>query len=192
MYRALKRTDESAAATPELSAMLDIGHQGSQFFVVRGEDLVFYKHIEIGGKAINEALAAKLGITVPEALQMRAGMAGQSAEAAAPLSQALVDAIRAPLEELARELDMCLRYYVVTFHGARPEVITVAGRQASTAHIRETLAATLGLQVEEARPLRGVQNLGDVARPDRSGEWAVAAGLSLYPVAARPSLEAAA
>jgi type IV pilus assembly protein PilM len=192
MYRALKRTAESAVATPGLSAMLDIGHLGSQFFVVRGEDLVFYKHIEIGGKAINEAVAAKLGITVPEALQMRAGMAGQSVEEAAPLSQALVDAMRAPLEELARELDMCLRYYVVTFRGARPEAITVAGRQAGAAHIRETLAAALGLQVEEAQPLRGVQNLGDVARPDRSGEWALAAGLSLYPVAARPNLGVAA
>jgi type IV pilus assembly protein PilM len=137
-------------------------------------------------------VAAKLGISAAEALQMRARMASQGAEEAASLSQALLDAMRAPLEELARELDMCLRYFVVTFRGTRPEAITVAGRQADTAHIRETLAAALGLHVEEAQPLRGVQNLGDVARPDRSGEWAVAAGLSLYPVAASAGLEAAA
>jgi type IV pilus assembly protein PilM len=191
-YRALKRTGGGGAVDPAVSALLDIGHQGSQFCVIRGEELVFYKHIEIGGKAINEAVAAKLGISVPEALQMRARMAGPSVEEAAPLSQALLDATRGPLEELARELDMCLRYFVVTFRGTRPEAITVAGRQTGIGHIRESLAAALGLQVEEAQPLRGVQDLGDAARPDRSGEWAVAAGLSLYPVAVRTNLEAAA
>ena len=60
------------------------------------------------------------------------------------------------------------------------------------AEIQGVLAAALGLQVEEAQPLRGVQNLGDTARPDRSGEWALAAGLSLYPVALRRGMEAAA
>ena len=65
------------------------------------------------------------------------------------------------------------------------EMISIAGRQAGFAHVRENLASTLGLQVEEAQPLRGVAELGNAARPDRSGEWAVAAGLSLYPLNAR-------
>ena len=39
--------------------------------------------------------------------------------------------------------------------------------------------------------MRGVLGLGDVARPDRSSEWAVAAGLSLYPVHVK-NMEAAA
>jgi hypothetical protein len=43
----------------------------------------------------------------------------------------------------------------------------------------------LGLRAEAAQPLRGVSDLGDVARPDRSAEWAVAAGLSLYPTSAK-------
>jgi type IV pilus assembly protein PilM len=192
MYRGLRRTGEVPGTTGGLAAMLDMGHAGSQFTVMRGEELVFYKHIEIGGKAINAAVATKLGITVEEALQMRVRMEAQNAEEAAPLSQALTDAMRVPLEELARELDLCLRYYVVTFRGARPDAIVVGGRQADSPQVRETLATALGLAVEEAQPLRGVENLGDAARPDRSGEWAVAAGLSQYPTAARGSLEAAA
>ncbi len=97
----------------------------------------------------------------------------------------------APLEELARELDMCLRYYVVTFRGARPDALALVGRQAG-APLREGLSSALGMPVEEAQPLRGVRDLGDAARPDRSAEWALAAGLSLYPADARAGLEAAA
>ncbi len=100
--------------------------------------------------------------------------------------------MRTPLEELAKELDMCMRYYVITFRGSRPEAIGLIGRQAACADVREILAAALGLQVEEAQALRSVQNLGDAARPDRSGEWAVAAGLSLYPIEGAAKMEAAA
>lgn len=191
IYRAIRRT-ASDLSTPGLSAMLDIGHMGSQFFIIRGGDLVFYKYVDIGGKSINQAVAGKLGITPAEALQMRTGMGAGDSPEAAPLAQALADAVRAPLEELGREIDMCMRYYVVTFRGSRPESIAVTGRQAGSPALLETLAGALGMPVEEAQPLRGVHDLGDAARPDRSGEWAVAAGLSLYPLAARPGLEAAA
>lgn len=176
------------------SAYLDIGHSGSQFFIVRGQDLVFFKQVEIGGKAISEAVATKLGITPAEALQMRARLMTESvAEEAGPLAQALRDAMRPPIEELAKEIDMCMRYYVVTFRGSRPEGIAITGRQAACAQLRETLANAMGFPIEEAQPLRGILELGDKARPDRSGEWAVAAGLSLYPTTAAASkLEAAA
>jgi len=180
MYRSLVRAAPNLAIGT--AALLDLGHAGAQFCIVRDGDLVFYKHIDIGGKSINEAVAAKLGISPEEAVQMRVRLIADASamNEAAPLNQALRDAMRAPLEELGRELDMCMRYYVITFRGARPETIAITGRQASCPDVRETLASALGLAVEEAQPLRGVQNLGDAARPDRSGEWAVAAGLSLY------------
>jgi type IV pilus assembly protein PilM len=194
LYRSVRR----AAPAMELgtAAMLDLGHAGAQFFIVRDGELVFYKHIDIGGRSINAAVAAKLGITPEEAAQMRSRLIADQAALtdAAPLNQALRNAMRGPLEELARELDMCMRYYVVTFRGARPETIALTGRQASCPDVRETLAAALGLQVEEAQPLRGVENLAGAARPDRSGEWAAAAGLSLYthaPAAKAQATEAA-
>ena len=197
--RGIRRTLTSGSPVTGSGAVLDIGHAGSQFFITCGGELVFYKYIDMGARTIHEAVAAKLGITVGEAIQMRARLIGgagteaaMSADDAAPLGQALHDAMRSPLEELARELDMCMRYYVVTFRGARPESVLLTGRQASCLHTREILSTALGLQVEEAQPLRGVQNLGDAARPDRSGEWAVDAGLSLYPMGTRALAEAAA
>lgn len=166
----------------ESLAMLDIGQGGSQFIITRNDQLVFYKHIEIGATAIDAAVAKKLGISQAEAAQMRAQLATSeaSSEGAAPLAQALQDAIRPTLEELSRELDMCMRYFVVTFRGARPDLVVITGRQACCPRILENLSHTLGVRTEPARPLLGVMELGDVARPDRSSEWAVAAGLSLY------------
>jgi type IV pilus assembly protein PilM len=194
MYRGAQRTASPEAAAAETTALLDIGHAGSQFIIVRNGQLVFYKHLDIGGRGIDEAVGQKLGIPAEEAGQMRTRLgADQSAstEDAAPLGQALQDAMRPTLEGLARELDMCMRYFVVTFRGTRPELISLTGRQATCPWLQGSLASTLGLRVEAAQPLRGVLDLGDAARPDRSSEWAVAAGLSLYPLVVR-NLEAAA
>ncbi|HVT82214.1 MAG TPA: pilus assembly protein PilM [Phycisphaerae bacterium] len=190
IQRSIRRT---SGETPGGTAgFLDVGHAGSQFFIMRGRDLVFFKQLDIGGKTINEAVAAKLGITPLEALQMRARIMMENvAEEAGPLAQALRDAMRPPIEEMAKEIDMCMRYYVVTFRGTRPEGIAVTGRQAACLQLRETLANALGLGIDEAQPLRGILALGDKARPDRSGEWAVAAGLSLYPTTVEAKLEAA-
>ncbi len=186
-YRGACRAGFDQSPGGESLALLDIGHASSQFIITRGDQLVFYKHIEIGATTIDAAVAKKLGISQVEASQMRARLATADVAAegggagAAPLAQALQDAVRTPLEELSRELDMCMRYFVVTFRGARPDLITITGRQACCPRIIENLSHTLGLRVEPARPLRGVLELGDIARPDRSSEWSVAAGLSLYP-----------
>jgi type IV pilus assembly protein PilM len=185
-YRGALRGGFQQPPTVETLALLDIGHAGSQFIITRDEQLIFYKHIEIGGQMIDAAVGQKLGITPVEAAQMRARLASNdgSNESAGPLAEALQDAIRPSLEELSRELDMCMRYFAVTFRGTRPDLIAVTGRQACCPRILENLANTLGVRTESARPLRGVIDLGDVARPDRSSEWAIAAGLSLYPLEA--------
>jgi type IV pilus assembly protein PilM len=185
LIRAAQRVAPSK--TDGISAMLDIGHSGSQFLIAQEDRIGFYKHIEVGGRAITQAIAEKLGVSPTEAGQLRTRLEApnpaESEDASAPLGQAVQDAIRPLMDDLARELDMCLRYFVVTFRGARPEQIHLTGRQANSPRLLEGLNASLGIRVEPLQPLRGVSELGEAARPDRSSEWAVAAGLSLYPVA---------
>jgi type IV pilus assembly protein PilM len=195
MYRGAQRALSPTQASAEATALLGIGHGGSQFIITRNDQLVFYKHIDVGGRAINEAVAQKLGITAVEAGQMRTRLAlsqSSGAEDSAPLGQALQDAMRPTLEDLARELDMCMRYFVITFRGSRPDLITLTGRQATCPWLLAGLAHSLGLRVEAAQPLRGVTELGDAARPDRSSEWSIATGLSLYPTSGAKRMEAAA
>ena len=179
------------------SALLDVGHTGAQFIIAQDDHILFFKHIDVGGRALAEAIAEKLGVPAGEATQIRVRLGTEdsagSEESAAALSHAVNEAMRPKLDELARELDMCMRYYVVTFRGARPELIQLTGRQAGCTRLQETLAANLGMRVEPTQSLRGVSDLGEAARPDRSSEWAVAAGLSLYPLrAAKGAREVAA
>ncbi|MGN6371109.1 MAG: pilus assembly protein PilM [Phycisphaerae bacterium] len=180
-YRAAMRGGFQAPPG-ESVALLDINDRSSEFIITHNDQLIFYKHVEIGGAHLDTTVAQKLGISVAEAAQMRSRLASETAEDSAPLAQAIQDAIRPSLEELGRELDMCMRYFVVTFRSARPDLIALTGRQSSCPRILETLSNILGVRTESAQPLRGVTDLQDVARPDRSGEWAVAAGLSLYPL----------
>jgi type IV pilus assembly protein PilM len=182
-YRAAMRGGFQSAAGDSVG-ILDINDRSSEFIITHQDQLIFYKHVEIGGHQLDTAVAQKLGISLAEAAQMRARLASDSAEESAPLAQAIQDAIRPSLEELARELDMCMRYFVVTFRSSRPDLIALTGRQSSCPRILETLSNILGVRTESSQPLRGVSDLQDVARPDRSGEWAVAAGLSLYPLQA--------
>jgi type IV pilus assembly protein PilM len=186
ILRGLSRVTPQA----ECGAVLDIGARSSQLIIHRAGDLAFYKHIEIGAAALDQAVSEKLGVTTAEAAQMRDSLGSTTSEDAggedsgmpATLMQAVHDALRPKVEELAREIDMCLRYYVVTFRAARPETLIAVGRQAVNARLLELLSNALGLNVAAGTPLRGVENLTEATRPDRSAEWCAAAGLSLYPV----------
>jgi type IV pilus assembly protein PilM len=177
----------------ECGAVLDVGARSSQLIIHRAGDLAFYKHIEIGATALDQAVSEKLGVSTEGAAQMRdslgpaandAVVEGAEEDGAMPaaLTQAVHDALRPKVEELAREIDMCLRYYVVTFRAARPETLVAVGRQAVNARLLELLSNSLGLSVAAGTPLRGVEGLTDATRPDRSSEWCAAAGLSLYPI----------
>ncbi len=181
MLRALRRTGGSEAG--RLRAVADVGQGGTHFVIAQDDRITFYKHVEIGTGTLNAAVAQKLGVSVPEAAQIRVRVAHAAADGQDPsehLRQAVADAVRPALEDLARELDMCMRYYVVTFRATRPEAIELAGGGGHCPRVSETIAGVLGLRVNPAQPLWGVAQLNEATRPDRSADWAVAAGLSLY------------
>ncbi len=74
-YRGACRAGFEHSPMGESLALLDIGHSGSQFIITRNDQLVFYKHIEIGASTIDAAVVQKLGISQLEAAQMRSGLA---------------------------------------------------------------------------------------------------------------------
>jgi hypothetical protein len=85
------------------------------------------------------------------------------------------------MEELGREIALCLRYYSVTFRGQRPQKLKLLGGEAADPLLLGVLNASLGIPVEAGRPLFSV----DTSRMDacdRMGfgsEWATAFGLAL-------------
>jgi hypothetical protein len=85
------------------------------------------------------------------------------------------------MEQLARELSLCLRYYSVTFRGQRPSRVRLIGGEAVDPQLHLILGAGLTVPVESGRPLHNV-NTSNMRPSDRRGymsEWTVAFGLSL-------------
>jgi type IV pilus assembly protein PilM len=98
----------------------------------------------------------------------------------------IIDAATSVAEDLAREISLCLRYYTVTFRGARVERAIFAGGGAYEDVLIDVLRRQLVVEIEVAEPLRGFDLSSKRAslnfRADRRGmlcEWAVAVGLSL-------------
>lgn len=87
----------------------------------------------------------------------------------------------ATVAELARELQLCLRYYSVTFRGVRPDRAALIGEADRDAELARKLSEQLGIRVEAVSPLRHVDTsrMPEQARRAGLGRWAVAAGLSL-------------
>ncbi|MGH7179684.1 MAG: pilus assembly protein PilM, partial [Tepidisphaeraceae bacterium] len=167
---------------------VDVGARRTLIVIGRGHDISFIKPIEIGGRQFHEAVARKLNMTPDEARALRrrlteSNTAPDSAAPATddPVRQAVLDATRSGMEEMARELALCLRYFSVTFRGQRPERVRLYGGEANDPQLQATLGSVLPIPVEVARPLHSVDT-SRMRHSDRRGpmsEWAVALGLGL-------------
>jgi hypothetical protein len=85
------------------------------------------------------------------------------------------------MEELARELSLCLRYYSVTFRGHRPTVVKLLGGEGSDPQLRAILNASLPVPVVAGTPMISVdcRAMKECDRQGTMSEWAAALGLSL-------------
>jgi type IV pilus assembly protein PilM len=188
LYRSVERFIRRKEDENDVNVLVDVGARRSQVVIGRGHDLSFIKPIDIGGLHFHEAVARKLGIPVDEARALRRRLAECAADPAAapavrrdPVRQAVYDATRAPMEELGREIALCLRYYSVTFRGQRPTRLRLLGGEACDPQLQNLLNSALVIPVEIARPLYSV-NTSRMRPADRQGtmcEWALALGLSL-------------
>src|SRR5205814_7718440 len=115
------------------------------------------------GHQITEAVSRKLGISLLEAAALRRRLMEQQSSAAAgagaatntsasakrdPVAQAVFDATRGTMEELGREIALCLRYYSVTFRGQRPTRVKLIGGEASDPDLLASLQAALPIPAD--------------------------------------------
>jgi type IV pilus assembly protein PilM len=186
LYRSVERFIRRKEDENDVNVLVDVGARRSQVVIGRGRDISFIKPIDIGGYHFHEAVARKLGITPDEAeaLRRRLVESGEPTDPAArrdPVRQAVFDATRSPMEELGREISLCLRYYSVTFRGHRPTRLRLLGGEACDPQLQALLNSALVIPVDVGRPLYSV-NTSRMKPTDRRGtmcEWALALGLSL-------------
>jgi type IV pilus assembly protein PilM len=210
IYRGVERFIRRREDENEVHVLVDVGFRRSQVVIGRGRDITFVKPIDIGGQQITDVVSRKLGITMHEASALRrrlnepqsgavAGVVAGAVVSATtipdaqptnapttppkrdPVRQAVYDATRGIMEELGREIALCLRYCSVTFRGQRASRVKLIGGEAADADLLAALQTVLPIPAEAGRPLHSIDT-SRMKPTDRRGtmsEWAVAVGLGL-------------
>jgi len=193
MFRPFERRLRRRADENEITVVVDLGHSSTKVVVGRGRGLILIKKIDIGGKDLAEAVARQLNLPVEEAVELRRQIIGDHAGAdkgadgeSAPgdansMSWTLIDAVRGKVEELGREVALCLRYCSVTFRGLRPKRVLMTGGQAYDPAVMKLLGEQLNIECQIAQPLRGIDTSAADLGGDRRGmlsEWNLCAGLA--------------
>jgi type IV pilus assembly protein PilM len=91
------------------------------------------------------------------------------------VARSFLEAVRPVLEQLIREISLCVRYYSVTFRGRTLERMVVGGGEADE-RLTELLGGRLGIPAVVSDPFRRLHLEHNSSHP---GLWDVAAGLAL-------------
>jgi type IV pilus assembly protein PilM len=183
LFRGIERFIRRKEDLSEVQVLVEVGFSRSYVVIARGRDMTFYKSIDIGGKHFNEIVADKLGISLDEAsaLRRRLAEAPNTPIRSDPDRQAVYDAVRTPIEELGREISLCLRYYSVTFRGQRPVRLRLMGGEVCDAQLQKMISGAVAIPVETGRPLYSINTsrMDPAERRGTMSQWAIALGLSL-------------
>lgn len=188
--RFLRREEDAAA----INVFIDVGHGSTDVVMTRGVEPAFVKTIEVGGGKLDEAVARRLESPLEEARRVRLSVIAACARGAresrdapdrgAPDSvrEVVYDGMRPIVDQLVKEVLLCLRYFAVTFRGQQPQSITFVGGEAHNPLLAGLLAEIIDVPCLVGDPLRGIDLAIDpgllgswVYRP----AWGVAAGLAL-------------
>lgn len=173
-----QETQDNHVRSNTARVIVDMGASGARVLILSGQRIAFLKTIQIGGRRLDEEAARQLNVSQAEARRMRHG--GET-------PGAVIDAIRDLAQDAARELQLCLRYYSVTFRGRKPESVQFVGGESRDASLATLLSQGAGVMVQPVSPLARIDlsRLTDkqikASMTAAPGAWAVAAGLSMGP-----------
>jgi len=218
VFRPFERFLRRDADADEVHAFADVGYSGTWVVVARGRDVVFLKHLPVGGSRFDALVAEQWSLSAAEARRLRREMASQRVPEAqppdpsrdregavfaaqggplphgrgsegevgrvppAPTADEILTAIQPAVEQLGKEIGLCLRYCAVTFRGPRCESVTCVGGEARSAELLTRLSQAVGVPLRQGHPLRGAVGDGIFSPHELSGglpEWTVALGLAL-------------
>jgi type IV pilus assembly protein PilM len=185
LFRSFERTLRRQEDKDVVNVFVDLGSTFTTVVAGRGSDISFVKQIALGGEKFNVEIGAKLGVETAQACMLRRRLNdNQDADGIDDATkQAIMDAMQGTIEQLAKEISLCFRYYSVTFRGSRPGRVIFTGGEAHEPTLLQALRRQLAVDIEIAQPLKGF-DLSNVAfQNERRGglmcDWAVAVGLSL-------------
>jgi type IV pilus assembly protein PilM len=152
------------------------GYSSTAAVIAQGEDVLFVKYIDCGGRYLDEAVASRLNMDLGEATALRRHHGDRRSDQRDPdIARAVSEATRPVVEKLAAEVATCVRYHSVTFRGRPLERMVFGGGESDTA-LAQTLSERLRLKCDLGDPLRTFD--APPART-RAGQWDVVTGLAL-------------
>lgn len=179
------------APEDEVVVVVDIGFSTSKVLIVRNGRVLFFKNIELGGQAMDLAVSSKMDLSLGDAADLRHTLANSDeadnerlfgSSRRETIELGVFDATRPILSDIAKEVQLCLRYYSVTFRGRRPETALLVGGEASTVLHNPVLSEGAGISLQLGNPFHSIEGVSEAnfMKPGSAGsEWAVATGLSL-------------
>lgn len=186
LYRSVERFVRRKDDEAEVHVLVEVGLRRTHVLIGRGRELSFFKAIELGGAQLTRAVARKLSIDHADALVLRRRLAAtHDAHAggdADPVRQAVVDGLRPVVEELSREIALCLRYFSVNFRGNRPTRVRIVGGESADPTVLRLFEKSLPVSVEAGRPIANAdcEAMGPGDRDAGAmGDWTLAFGLAL-------------
>lgn len=183
LFRSFQRTLRRQEDREVVSVLVNLGKYFTTVIIGRGASISLVKQIPLAEQHLTQKAADVLGISYEEAAsQIRKGWDLRNLASDRVLEKSLSSAMSRTIEDLAREISLCFKYYAVTFRGERPSEVVFAGGRLYESLLMDLLRQQLNLEISIAEPLRGIDlsRVGFDRRPNpQMAEWAVAVGLAL-------------
>jgi type IV pilus assembly protein PilM len=153
-----------------------IGASSTAVIIARGTEPLFIKYVDVGGRHLDEVVAAHLKMDLPAAAALRRHNGDRRSGQQDPeIARTVAEATRPALERLAAELALCVRYHSVTFRGQPLSRVVIGGGEAGST-LAEELTGRLDVSCELGDPLR---NFELAIQTGRRGQWDLAVGVAL-------------
>ena len=180
LFRPFERYLRRASDAEQSNAYVDIGGLGSRIIVTRGVEVAFVKTCPVGGAMLDERVAQRLSLDQASAAELRRNCM-RDTDVSDSERKEVHEAIRPALEQLGKEIGLCLRYCAVTFRGDRPDMVVCGGSEAGGDVVQRFLSEVTHMPVETADAFRDIdcQNVFGSQGAERPWDWSVAVGLGL-------------
>jgi Tfp pilus assembly PilM family ATPase len=185
----------SHASSPDARAMrliVDLGYEGTRIYAGIGRRLMFARTLPVGGRVIEQAVAAAVGVAAVESCALRARLPTLDGSNLRPQDEHLrrVDeACDEAVGRLATELTLCHHYLSTTFRDTPVHHMVFVGGGARHRRLCQRIAKRVGLPFRAGDCMSRMRPHTRVA-PGHGGtasggpDWSTALGLGIVASAA--------
>ena len=177
----------------QVRVILDVSAGGSTLVYLKGDQIGFCRSFDIGGDALDEAVAKRLSLDPDSARALRrdrrlASRGGRRIDPSA--DQGAAEASMPIIHQLVEEVALCVRHCAVAFSGSRPDRVVLSGREACEPDLAGLIEQRIGIPTETDDEQSNVLEIekalsGFGVRGEDPSAWTAAMGLALRPLHAR-------